>query len=85
MTRASCTLPSTYEDKGTASRPRRDRGKDGNEKDGDEETKSRCHRRQSGTPTFGNSCAAFDECCDRRAPKQRADGDTYSITAIGNG
>lgn len=74
----------THKDKSTASGPRGDRGQNGGKEDRDQEADSRDDGCQPSPATFGNSGTALNECSDRRAPKERADGYESSISAVCN-
>lgn len=82
MRRGRKSPRATHKNQSRTSRPRWDRGKDWNEKDGDEETETSHHRRKSSKPSFSDAGTAFDKGGDWRAAEKRADGDTDGIAAI---
>lgn len=72
-------------DENTASGPWGDGGKDGSEKDGDEEAEARHHGRETCLAAFGNTRTGFNKSSDGRNTKDGTDGDADGIGHVGEG
>lgn len=73
----------SYHDECATRCPGGQRGKDGREEDGYQETQTRNYGCETRSTAFGYACTTLNECCDRRASEQGTNRYEEGICAVG--